>query len=695
MNKGIAPFPVLAELFGPPDGKTASFPLKLAGAIASNVSRVAAVYCQDWQGRQKLSPTPRTNIVYPSSPTSGWGANGNANYTVTQGIGDPQGGTKATRYSINTAAVSLGPYYNRTGWTVVGKRYNAHVWVRSVTERVYVRVFTEGSDQPPRIYKLSPVWQRIDLSYTKILATGAFTIYAYGDAAASTPVPAGTSFDVFGLNIFDASEGNGQTIQTMTGPVTTVDYVLNGTTVTFPAAPLATSALLWDGEVLASVLSRESSDLARAIRAELFGPGDGVSRMLPLKVGGSVYNAVSRINAVYRADWQGKHRLRTYERTNQCRNATALNKWSGYYAVPSGTQTGDIGPDGMPSAFSFLLNPVGNGRYAGIYDGDDTASPWDSTKPSKVGVWLRCDAPATVTFGARQTGLGQSSARVTTEWQFFAADLAVSSYTAGSNRGVIIIFDAQHVDNKNVPATARLYVDFPQLTQDDTLGRFIPTGGSTPGKRVDYAVIGPQIALAEPPTADTAMSWDGEIFWRSVASLLPPNTLPTERALEAAAARVGDVAVPLRSLWNPWTCPVELLPWLAWSLSVDTWRTDWPEHIKRSRLASAISIHRHKGTVKSVRDVVQSLGGAIEITEWWQKTPKGIPHTFDLTLTLSGSDGNQATAQFVDDVISEVTKTKPARSQFTFTQGVDLFGSIGVGTYARPTTEARLELIGS
>lgn len=179
------------------------------------------------------------------------------------------------------------------------------------------------------------------------------------------------------------------------------------------------------------------------------------------------------------------------------------------------------------------------------------------------------------------------------------------------------------------------------------------------------------------------------------ASLLPPNATPAETALEAATARLDDIDVPLRPLWNPATCPVNLLPWLAWSLSVDTWRPEWPEYIKRARLAAAIKIQRYKGTVKSVRDVVESFGGAVEIVEWWQKTPKGIPHTFDLTLTLSGSDGEVATAQFVDDVISEVNKTKPVRSHFNFTQGVALFGNVGIAIYARPVVMARLELIGT
>jgi len=176
------------------------------------------------------------------------------------------------------------------------------------------------------------------------------------------------------------------------------------------------------------------------------------------------------------------------------------------------------------------------------------------------------------------------------------------------------------------------------------------------------------------------------------ASLLPPNASPFERAVEQATARIGDIATPLRDLWNPQTCPVNLLPWLAWSLSIDNWQPDWPEYIKRSRIAAAIEIQRHKGTVKAVKDTVASFGGSVDVVEWWQKSPKGIPHTFDLTLTLSGNDGETATAQFVKDVITEVEKVKPVRSHYTFTQGVALFGSEGTASYARAAVFARLEL---
>lgn len=113
-----------------------------------------------------------------------------------------------------------------------------------------------------------------------------------------------------------------------------------------------------------------------------------------------------------------------------------------------------------------------------------------------------------------------------------------------------------------------------------------------------------------------------------MTSLLPPNSTQLERALEAALAE--ETEVPLRTLYNPNTCPAHLLPWLAWAWSVDRWDNDWPEAIKRSVIASAHYVHSHKGTIGALRRVVEPFGYLIEIIEWFQTAPNGIPGTFAL-----------------------------------------------------------------
>jgi len=176
-----------------------------------------------------------------------------------------------------------------------------------------------------------------------------------------------------------------------------------------------------------------------------------------------------------------------------------------------------------------------------------------------------------------------------------------------------------------------------------------------------------------------------------MSSLLPPNATPLERAFEAATARIASVPTPNRDLWNPDTCPAPLLPWLAWALSIDTWNADWPEAVKRSRVRAAMAIQRRKGTAKSVRDMVASFGGGVALREWWQTTPPGDPHTFEMVLTLTGENGAPVTARFVDEVVAEVTRTKPARAHFTFTQGLLAEGRVGVAAVARPAVFRRLQ----
>ena len=172
-------------------------------------------------------------------------------------------------------------------------------------------------------------------------------------------------------------------------------------------------------------------------------------------------------------------------------------------------------------------------------------------------------------------------------------------------------------------------------------------------------------------------------------SLLPPGSTQLEKALEQVVAGLLDIPTPVRAVWSPNDCPIELLPWLAWGLSLDNWSSDWTAAIKRARVRKAIPIARQKGTAASVRAVVESFGGSVAIREWWQTVPKGDPHTFNLILNLE-QDGAPASAAFVDQVIAEVSRAKPVRSHFTFTQGVTAKASVGLVAVARPTIYARL-----
>ncbi len=111
-------------------------------------------------------------------------------------------------------------------------------------------------------------------------------------------------------------------------------------------------------------------------------------------------------------------------------------------------------------------------------------------------------------------------------------------------------------------------------------------------------------------------------------SLLPLNSTQLERAMEAAFFE--KTIVPLRDLYNPDTCPVHLLPHLAWARSVDRWDYRWSEATKRAAIKASFYIHKHKGTIGAIRRVVEPLGYLIEIIEWFNTVPEGVPGTFAL-----------------------------------------------------------------
>jgi phage tail P2-like protein len=113
-------------------------------------------------------------------------------------------------------------------------------------------------------------------------------------------------------------------------------------------------------------------------------------------------------------------------------------------------------------------------------------------------------------------------------------------------------------------------------------------------------------------------------------SLLPRKASQLEHLAAVALAQIEHTPIPLRQLWNPMQCPVEFLPYLAWAFSVDRWDSKWTEATKRAAIRASYYIHSHKGTIGALRRVVEPLGYLIEVLEWWQTVPEGVPGTFAL-----------------------------------------------------------------
>lgn len=146
------------------------------------------------------------------------------------------------------------------------------------------------------------------------------------------------------------------------------------------------------------------------------------------------------------------------------------------------------------------------------------------------------------------------------------------------------------------------------------------------------------------------------------ASLLPRNASQLERLAAEALAQIERTPIPLRQLWNPNECPVELLPYLAWAFSVDRWDSNWVEATKRAAIRSAYYVHSRKGTIGSLRRVVEPLGYLIEVIEWFNMTPQGIPGSFALKLGVLDTGITEEMYQELERLIDDA---KPVTRHLT------------------------------
>ena len=89
--------------------------------------------------------------------------------------------------------------------------------------------------------------------------------------------------------------------------------------------------------------------------------------------------------------------------------------------------------------------------------------------------------------------------------------------------------------------------------------------------------------------------------------LLPRNQTRLEATL-ANAAGLAHAPEVIARLWDAQRCPEALLPWLAWTASVDEWDETWTEAQKRAQVLGSIAMHRKKGTPWAVKQALMRAG---------------------------------------------------------------------------------------
>lgn len=135
--------------------------------------------------------------------------------------------------------------------------------------------------------------------------------------------------------------------------------------------------------------------------------------------------------------------------------------------------------------------------------------------------------------------------------------------------------------------------------------------------------------------------------------LLPNNSSPLERAAAEALAEIQRVPISLRTLWNPFTCPAHLLPYLAWAFSVDRWDPAWPETDKREVIATSFYVHKKKGTISALRRVIEPFGYVLKVIEWWQMEPMGTPGTFAMDVGVKDEGITERTYEEMERLVAD------------------------------------------
>lgn len=175
--------------------------------------------------------------------------------------------------------------------------------------------------------------------------------------------------------------------------------------------------------------------------------------------------------------------------------------------------------------------------------------------------------------------------------------------------------------------------------------------------------------------------------------LLPANATALERELTRQGARLSLLdPSAISALWDAAQCPAELLPHLAWALSVDAWDDEWPEATKRLAIAMSPEQHRLKGTLKAVANAASLFGCRVAIAEWHMTDPPGRRGTAHLTAYLverSSPDAPLLTAPLFAKVRDAVLAAKPKSRAISFRMGVGVIGGVGVAAAFQALTMTR------
>lgn len=148
----------------------------------------------------------------------------------------------------------------------------------------------------------------------------------------------------------------------------------------------------------------------------------------------------------------------------------------------------------------------------------------------------------------------------------------------------------------------------------------------------------------------------------TVKPLLPIGSTEFEKRAAECLQQAVQNPINFANLINPHKCPEKFLPYLAWAFSVDYWEEHWHENQKRQAIIEAYQVHRRKGTIGAVRRIVESLGYAFEIREWFTEKRQRKAGTFRVFVELKEQGVNE---QIYQELARLIEDAKPVSRHIT------------------------------
>ncbi|MGL4508398.1 MAG: phage tail protein I [Aeromonas sobria] len=178
------------------------------------------------------------------------------------------------------------------------------------------------------------------------------------------------------------------------------------------------------------------------------------------------------------------------------------------------------------------------------------------------------------------------------------------------------------------------------------------------------------------------------------APLLPFQSSELEKELDIALSHIETVEIPIRDLWDPWKCPIQALPYLAWAVNVGSWSARWSERVKRQVVAASLDLHRVRGTRPAVEKALQSLDVRCEIVEWFEQPAlKMTPGTFRVTAHVSTrGEGRAIDPAFTEEIRDAVDSAKPASRPYVLSVQGMLKATYGAAAALRLVKAQRIRM---